>query len=175
MIKKGEQIMQTRKQIADAIKYLPEWFTSRDVSDASGVALAIVQHHLHRMGRDKELETRGLVYSSKFGRMKQWKLAKEIRTTRKPIAGDDYLDVLREAGTSNNIFLSILKFGHDEDFEPRQPFMPTNHLPGSGEKVEVMRRRVERGEALWHKDDVVGGVQLGKIPLKMVMGMWSTL
>ena len=43
--------------------------------------------------------------------------------------------------------------GHDEDFEPQPAAERTAARPGSPEKIEVMRRRVARGEALFHPDD----------------------
>lgn len=37
----------------------------------------------------------------------------------------------------------------------RPPAVPTEALPGTPEKVEVMRQRLERGEALYHPEDAV--------------------
>jgi hypothetical protein len=53
----------------------------------------------------------------------------------------------------NNLFRTIARYGHDEDFQDREPAESTSAAPGSPEKVEVMRRRVERGEALCHPCD----------------------
>jgi hypothetical protein len=33
------------------------------------------------------------------------------------------------------------------------PKCPTNALPGTQEKLDVMRERAKRGERLWHPDD----------------------
>lgn len=55
-----------------------------------------------------------------------------------------------------NVFEAILKYGHDEDFEPEAPddvFAPTEALPGTPEKIDVLRRRVELGLPLWHSED----------------------
>jgi hypothetical protein len=52
-----------------------------------------------------------------------------------------------------NIFDAIFLVGHDEDFFDVVPAKPTHHAPGSLEKLEVMRKRVTRGESLWHPDD----------------------
>jgi hypothetical protein len=45
------------------------------------------------------------------------------------------------------------------DWEPRSfdpnDFHPTNALPGSTEKVEVLKRRLEKGQPLWHDEDRV--------------------
>ncbi|MFO0940097.1 MAG: hypothetical protein U0930_04955 [Pirellulales bacterium] len=45
------------------------------------------------------------------------------------------------------------------DWEPvhfnRRDFHPTDAPPGSSEKIEVLRRRLERGQPLWHADDRV--------------------
>jgi len=54
-----------------------------------------------------------------------------------------------------NVFEAILKYGHDEDFDPIADgkFLPTDAPAGSQEKIEVLRRRVELGQPLWHNDD----------------------
>ncbi len=57
----------------------------------------------------------------------------------------------------NNVFEAILKYGHDEDFVPVRgdSFEPTDAPAGSQEKIELLRRRVELGEPLWHEEDRV--------------------
>lgn len=57
----------------------------------------------------------------------------------------------------SNIFSELLNKQHDEDFHPRADGrdLPTDAPPGSQEKIDVMRRRVEQGYNLWHKDDRV--------------------
>ena len=54
-----------------------------------------------------------------------------------------------------NVFEAILKYGHDEDFAPESStqFQATDAPAGSAEKIEILRRRVEGGEPLWHTDD----------------------
>ena len=54
-----------------------------------------------------------------------------------------------------NVFEAILKYGHDEDFAPESKgdFHSTDAPAGSAEKIEILRRRVEGGEPLWHSDD----------------------
>lgn len=52
-----------------------------------------------------------------------------------------------------NIFQAIMTSGHDEDYEPTAFGTPTLAGPGSLEKVEVMRRRVELGQHLFHPSD----------------------
>jgi hypothetical protein len=56
-----------------------------------------------------------------------------------------------------NVFEAILKYGHDEDFDPvaTDDFLPTDAPAGSAEKIAVLRKRVELGEPLWHGDDRV--------------------
>jgi hypothetical protein len=56
-----------------------------------------------------------------------------------------------------NVFQFIAERGHDEDFEPRPAIVATSALPGSLDKVETIRARLERGESLWHPQDTVGG------------------
>ena len=55
----------------------------------------------------------------------------------------------------NNVFEAILKYGHDEDFAPStsEQFESTAAPAGSAEKIEILRRRVESGEPLWHTED----------------------
>jgi hypothetical protein len=55
----------------------------------------------------------------------------------------------------NNVFEAILKYGHDEDFAPEESgnFDCTDAPAGSSEKIEVLRRRIELGLPLWHRED----------------------
>ncbi|MGI9519728.1 MAG: hypothetical protein ACR2NP_21925 [Pirellulaceae bacterium] len=55
----------------------------------------------------------------------------------------------------NNVFEAILKYGHDEDFVPRDGdgFDCTDAPAGSDAKIEALRKRVERGQPLWHNAD----------------------
>jgi len=57
----------------------------------------------------------------------------------------------------SNVFEAILKYGHDEDFDPHvnDEFEPTNAPAGSMEKIATLRRRVELGLPLWHDEDRV--------------------
>lgn len=55
-----------------------------------------------------------------------------------------------------NVFEAIIKYGHDEDFSPAEDgseFLPTDAPAGSAEKIEVLRRRIELGQPLWHAED----------------------
>ncbi|WP_342190341.1 hypothetical protein Pla52nx_001059 [Stieleria varia] len=56
-----------------------------------------------------------------------------------------------------NVFEAILRYGHDEDFVPNpdDQFEPTDAPAGSPEKIEVLRKRVELGQPLWHNTDRV--------------------
>ena len=55
----------------------------------------------------------------------------------------------------SNVFEAILKYGHDEDFAPVEDdlFEPTSAPAGSPDKIELLRRRVELGQPLWHAED----------------------
>jgi hypothetical protein len=57
--------------------------------------------------------------------------------------------------TLKNVFEAILKYGHDEDFAPKQDeaFKATQAPAGTREKLEVLADRVRRGQPLWHDDD----------------------
>ena len=54
-----------------------------------------------------------------------------------------------------NVFEAILEYGHDEDFVPHETeeFIATDAPAGSDEKIEILRKRVEMGEPLWHNLD----------------------
>ena len=54
-----------------------------------------------------------------------------------------------------NVFDAILKYGHDEDFDPiaGDEFIATDAPAGSPEKIDVLRHRVELGLPLWHEED----------------------
>lgn len=54
-----------------------------------------------------------------------------------------------------NVFEAILRYGHDEDFnpEPQGGFDATDAPAGSPEKIEILRRRIELGLPLWHEED----------------------
>lgn len=56
-----------------------------------------------------------------------------------------------------NVFDAILKYGHDEDFDPTDSgeFEATDAPAGSQEKIDILRRRVELGLPLWHQNDRV--------------------
>lgn len=54
-----------------------------------------------------------------------------------------------------NVFETILKYGHDEDFAPSvdRDFKSTQAPAGSREKLDVMADRVRAGYPLWHDSD----------------------
>lgn len=54
-----------------------------------------------------------------------------------------------------NVFEAILERGHDEDFVPAETkdFCGTDAPAGSREKLDVLARRVQQGEPLWHEGD----------------------
>lgn len=54
-----------------------------------------------------------------------------------------------------NVFEAILEYGHDEDFVPHETdeFSATDAPAGSDAKIEILRKRVEMGEPLWHELD----------------------
>ena len=54
-----------------------------------------------------------------------------------------------------NVFEAILEYGHDEDFVPNESgdFSATDAPAGSDEKIQALRRRVLKGQPLWHEED----------------------
>jgi hypothetical protein len=56
-------------------------------------------------------------------------------------------------GAVLNVFESISKCGHDEDYVPAPATFATDDLPGSWGKIETLAKRVACGEDLWHPED----------------------
>jgi hypothetical protein len=56
---------------------------------------------------------------------------------------------------ARNVFETILKFGHDEDFEPHvgKNFSPTDAPAGSTAKIDALAERIQMGLPLWHPED----------------------
>ncbi len=54
---------------------------------------------------------------------------------------------------TRNLFIEIAEKGHDIDYEPILIPEPTAARPGSKEKIQVLRDRLERGEDLYHFGD----------------------
>lgn len=56
---------------------------------------------------------------------------------------------------AKNVFEAILRYGHDEDFEPNldEQFQATAAPAGSEQKILELARRVELGLPLWHPED----------------------
>jgi hypothetical protein len=54
-----------------------------------------------------------------------------------------------------NVFETILKYGHDEDFAPvaGSDFSSTEAPAGSREKLDILAERIARGQPLWHPED----------------------
>ena len=54
-----------------------------------------------------------------------------------------------------NVFEAILEAGHDEDFAPveTEDFVGTDAPAGSTAKIDILAKRVQRGEPLWHSED----------------------
>jgi hypothetical protein len=54
-----------------------------------------------------------------------------------------------------NVFETILKYGHDEDFAPVETdeFSPTDAPAGSRDKLEILAERIQQGLPLWHPED----------------------
>lgn len=54
------------------------------------------------------------------------------------------------------VFEAILMHGNDDCFEPTgdgDGFIPTNAIPGTQEKIEILSTRIERGHPLHHPED----------------------
>lgn len=166
MIAQKKKKLSITEQIRIVIKVLPEWFTTTDVSDNMVCTLNTARNAVYRMHELGELErSEGVDKIGRFGRGYRFRATANIGN---PIKHGVVPPVYPEGC---NIFQEILRKGHDEDFEPSPAKFSTGELPGSQGKIEVLRRRVELGESLWHPDDLVHGTQLGKIP----NGWWKEL
>jgi len=55
--------------------------------------------------------------------------------------------------SEKTIFQELHLRGHDLDFVPNKPCLPTGAMPGTQEKIEVLAMRLERGEELWCDND----------------------
>lgn len=55
-----------------------------------------------------------------------------------------------------NVYDHIARHGNDYEFEPnrRATFLPSNIRPGTEEKIELFRRRVELGLPMYHPNDL---------------------
>ena len=69
-----------------------------------------------------------------------------------------------------NVFEQIVKHGNDAGWEPPRESEPTNALPGSEEKIEVMAERLRRGETLLHPDDVKCYEEVDRKDLRVSFG-----
>lgn len=91
---------------------------------------------------------------------------KKGNTPKKKVPNDELSD-------RRNVMSDIIKYGHDEDFTPsfvdkpgtpeKELWLPTDAPAGSLEKIEVLRKRVELGQHLWHPDDRVDYSGLGQL------------
>ena len=52
-----------------------------------------------------------------------------------------------------NVFDYIKAFGLDDGFQPRKLPTPTAAAPGSIEKMDILRQRLENGEEMFHPLD----------------------
>ena len=66
---------------------------------------------------------------------------------------------------NQSIFNFIESTLSEAGFEPieNQDFTPTSAPPGSPEKLEILRMRLERGHPLWHEHDRTDFAGLGRI------------
>jgi hypothetical protein len=53
----------------------------------------------------------------------------------------------------DSVYGALMRVGHDEDFEPQRLPEPTDAPIGSLERLQVITRRVVRGELIRHPDD----------------------
>lgn len=56
-------------------------------------------------------------------------------------------------GVPENVFEAIHHQLGEFNFEPVRDTTPTEACPGSIDKVEVLKKRIQNGEPLWHEQD----------------------
>jgi hypothetical protein len=77
-------------------------------------------------------------------------------TKQKPLASNVPKGLRnRKPPKKSSIFQWLGVVGNDESYEPKNldGFVASDAPPGSPEKVELLKQRVERGQPLWHHDD----------------------
>lgn len=73
---------------------------------------------------------------------------------RKKLTPAERLKLKIEQGQApRTVYTDLIIYGHDEDFQPVPASASTDAVAGSAEKSEVMRRRAELGQDLWHPGD----------------------
>ena len=85
-----------------------------------------------------------------------WLDQHRVRQALKRLRKDNffYYKDIHPMSNVRNVFEAILKYGHDEDFSPnKEGFEATNAPAGSEDKIKILRRRVEQGTPLWHRND----------------------
>lgn len=157
----AQKKLKTRDIIIAAIGNLPEWFATPDIVKITGISTNPISSALGRMVDSDELERKQTNRNGKNGVMYWYRATAKLgkRERRSHQVEPKVVDM-----SAVNIFVEIMKKGHDEDFVDKLPAVATGAIPGSPEKVEVMRQRVERGESPNHPGDLRGGSQLGAIP-----------
>ena len=144
----------TRSLVVQAIRTINGNFTSQDLIDKLEMRASLVQTCLSRLQAYGEIvcvgRRRSIVQNWVSCRVYQAtdKLGIVRRTAKSPVYDKS------NVGTVDNIFKALIVYGHDEDFIDREPESSTNHAPGTPEKIEVMRLRIERGESPNHPLDV---------------------
>ena len=122
-----------------------DWFDTRDVAalmqKPHGTIRAYIfelfrEGYLERENRTKKHAGKNYVYRA---------------TGAKPVKIEAPNPSIRPYG--ENLYQAIIRIGHDEDFEPLPAELPTGALPGSDEKIAIMRRRIELGQAIHHDLD----------------------
>lgn len=133
--------------------------TSSEVAEHFGVSTVLARTRLEQLCRaDKLCKTNNRRQHPTNTNMLNVYMVPEVATNEPIELGP---------GEYRNVYDYIKKRGHDEDFEPKAPdYMPAaTTLPGSTERIEEYRLRVERGQPIWNDDDMKDGfVRFGEIP-----------
>lgn len=140
-----------RMRILESAKNLNRWFTAQEMAELLHGNRNTIRGNLADMYVDGDMERGDLHRTSKFNKTYLYRASFKKPAEPKPQA------------LSKNIFQAILQSGHDEDFAHKPATEATGAIPGSREKVEVMRRRVEMGQNPCHPQDV-RGTKLGPEP-----------
>jgi hypothetical protein len=136
----------TELKILAARQKLPTWFGTIDMAEAARICRASASLYMRRMERAGRLEKGDRIWTSPKTSYHLYRFVDVV-----PVV------VPKPKPAPRNLFEAIIQLGHDEDWNPvgDSRFVGTGAPPGSNEKIEVLRRRVELGHPLWHPDDRV--------------------
>jgi hypothetical protein len=135
----------TEIKIIDALPKMPTWFTVDDISATARIPKQTASLYAKEMSRAGKLVRGDRIWTKRNTFSYLYRAATAV------------VQIPIERPKPRNLFEAIMQQGHDEDWNPEgdSRFVGTGAEPGSDEKIEILRSRVELGHPLWHPDDRV--------------------